>query len=130
MNKETLIKQFDKAIAEMRQTHNNGTYHWKLAIDDNNNQWAIVLGWADGFDEEPEDDCTDGTWRLCAKLAYQPTNSMMQCDYGIDWLMPYDEETGEVEDNEISIYPDSDASVIIDLLLKRYKSYVSEASHD
>lgn len=128
MNKETLIKQFGEAITEMRRTHDNGTYHWNLEVDDNNNQWAIVLGWQDGYEEEPEDDCTDGTWRLCAKLAYQPTNSIMQCDYDIDWLMPYDEETGEVDDNEMSIYPDSDAREIIDWLLKCYKSYETQAA--
>jgi hypothetical protein len=123
MNKETLIKQFGEAITEMRRTHDNGTYHWNLEVDDNNNQWAIVLGWQDGYEEEPEDDCTDGTWRLCAKLAYQPTNSIMQCDYDIDWLMPYDEETGEVDDNEIPIYPNTDLKEAINWLLDCYHDY-------
>ena len=105
------------------KTYREGTYYWKLDVDSNGNQWAIVLGWQDGYEEDETDDCTDGTWRLCAKLAYQPVNSMMQCDYDIDWLMPYNEETGEVDDNELSIYPDSDASKIIDWLLKCYETY-------
>lgn len=128
MSREKLIKQFQNAIEEMRKTHCNGTYHWNLDVDDKRNQWAIVLGWQDGYEEDPEDDCTDGTYRLCAKLAYQPTNSLMQCDYDIDWLMPYDEETGEVDDNEMSIYPDYDATEIIYWLLKCYETYELEVA--
>lgn len=128
MNKEILIKQLENAIKEMKETHNNGTYHWKLSVDNKRNQWAIVLGWQDGYEEEPEDDCTDGTWRLCAKLAYQPTNSIMQCDYDIDWLMPYDEETGEVDNNEVSIYSDSNAREVVDWLLKCYERYSEVAA--
>lgn len=123
MNKENLIKQFQEAVEDMKKHKHNGTYHWNLDVDDKQNQWAIVLGWSDGFEEDPKDDCTDGTYRLCAKLAYQPTNSIMQCDYNIDWLMPYDEETGEVDDNELSIYPNDDAKEIIDWLLKCYERY-------
>lgn len=37
------------------------------------------------------------------KVAYQSVNSIMQCDYDIDWLMPYNEATGEVDDTDISI---------------------------
>lgn len=123
MTKDILIKQLKNAINEMRKTHYNGTYCWNLAVDENDNQWAIVLGWNDGFEEVAADDCTDGTWRLCVKLAYQPINSMMQCDYNIDWLMPYDEKTGDVDDNEVAIYPDSNAKDIVDWLLDCYKSY-------
>ena len=127
MNKETLIKQFSKAITEMRRTHGNGTYHWNLAVDDNNNQWAIVLGWQDGYEVDETDDCTDGTWRLCAKLAYQPINSIMQCDYDIDWLMPYDEETGEVYDTELSVYSPSDSESVVNWLLECYEDIFKAA---
>lgn len=123
MDREKLIKQFTEAVEEMRRTHGEGTYYWNLDVDDKRNQWAIVLGWQDGYDIDAEDDCTDGTWRLCVKLAYQPTNSIMQCDYDIDWVMPYNEETGEVDNNEISIYPDYNATEIIDWLLECYETY-------
>jgi hypothetical protein len=123
MNRNILAKEFTKAVAEKRRTHENGTYYWTLGEDDKGNTWAIVLGWAPGFDEEPEDDCTDGTWRLCAKLAYQPNNSLMQCDYDIDWFMPYDEESGEVDDTEEDLYPNTNLENTIDWLLKCYESY-------
>lgn len=123
MNKTKLIKEFTNAVANMKKTHANGTYCWILDTDENNNDWAIVLGWAYGFEADETDDCMDGKWRLCTKLAYQPNNSLMQCDYDIDWLMPYNEESGEVDDNEISIYPDTNIEETIDWLLKCYSSY-------
>lgn len=122
MNRKELVKQFTEAVKRMKQTHENGTYHWNLDVY-NHNQWAIVLGWADGFEEDPNDECMDGTYRICAKLAFQPTNSMLQCDYDIDWLMPYDENTSEVDDTEISIYPESNLENIIYYLLGQYESY-------
>lgn len=123
MNKKRLVNEFVNAVSEMRKTHGNGTYSWILGEDDKGNNWAIVLGWADGFYEDPDDNNTVGTWRLCAKLAYQPNNSIMQCDYDIDWLMPYDEDTGEVDNNEISIYPNTDLPDIIDWLLRCYADH-------
>lgn len=125
MNKTKLIKEFTNAVIHMRETHENGTYHWLLDTDENNNDWAIVLGWQDGFEPDETDDCMDGTYRLCAKLAYQPNNSLMQCDYDIDWLMPYDEETGEVDDNEISIDPNTNTEEIVNWLLKCYSRYAA-----
>ena len=123
MNKAKLIKEFTNAVEDMKKTKCDGTYHWILGRDENDNDWAIVLGWADGFEEDKTDVCTDGTWRLCAKVAYQPWNSIMQCDYNIDWSMPYNEESGEVDDTEISIYPNTDLKETINWLLECYKSY-------
>lgn len=123
MNKEKLIKDFENAVEYMKKTHFNGTYYWYLDTDENNNDWAIVLGWSNGFKPDETDDCLDGTYRLSAKLAYQPYNSIMQCDYDVDWLMPYDEETNEVDDTEISIYPGDNLEETIDWLLNCYKSY-------
>lgn len=123
INKKTLIEAFTKAVENMRKYHENGTYYWHLGRDENNNNWAIVLGWANGFEEDENDDYSSGTYRLCTKLAYQSNNSIMQCDYDIDWAMPYDEETGEVDDNEVPIYTDSNMEEIIDWLLECYSSY-------
>lgn len=122
MNRTKLVKEFTEAVKEMCRTNGNGTYYWRLGSDDKND-WAIVLGWADGFEEDSNDPCMSGTWRICAKLAYQPWNSIMQCDYDIDWFMPYDEETMEVDDNEVSIYPDTDLGDVIDWLLKCWDTY-------
>ena len=123
MTRESLIKDFKRAVKDMRENHYDGTYHWYLHTDENDKDWAIVLGWLSGYEEDEADDCMDGEYRLCAKLAYQSHYSIMQCDYEIDWLLPYNEETGEVDDNELSIYPDTDLEFVIDWLIKCYESY-------
>ena len=124
MRTEKLIEEFIDAVEDMKKNKTNGTYHWILGEDANGNDWAIVLGWVDGFDIDENDDCMDGTYRLCAKLAYQSNNSIMQCDYDIDWLMPYDKENGEVDDTEEPIYPKTDLVVLVEWLLACYSSYI------
>lgn len=80
---------------------NNGTFYWKLGRHDGN-IWAVVLGWSQGMDPKPGNKFIDDNgYGICMKLAYQPANSIMQCDYDVDWLMPYDEESGEVDDTDI-----------------------------
>lgn len=126
MDRNILTKEFMKAVGEMRRTHDVGTYYWTLGEDDKGNNWAIVLGWQDGYEPEPDDDCMDGKWRICAKLAFQPKNSLMQCDYDIDWDMPYNKATGEVDDNEIAIYPSTHSPSVVDWLLEAYHTYFPE----
>ena len=118
INKLELTEKISKAIKEMRSSHDCGTYYWYLGQDDNNNDWAIVLGWQDGYEEDKNDNCTNGTWRICMKLAFQPSNSMLQCDYDIDWLLPYNPKTNEVYETEYSIYPDSNIALYIHYLLR------------
>ena len=89
MDKILLVNKVNEAVEELKNDK-CGTYFWNLDTDNNGNNWAIVLG----FDSEDN---------ICVKLAYQPNNSIMQCDYDIDWLTPYDEESGEVDDNELCI---------------------------
>lgn len=73
-------------------------YH-KVAWTDKGTYLAIVVGWDDGFTEAPAGTpMADGTWRICAKVAYQHSNNVMQCDFDVDWLMPYDKDTGDVDD--------------------------------
>lgn len=123
MNRNELIKDFTNAVEHMRKSNGYGTYYWWLDEDDKGNSWAIVLGWADGFEEDPNDNNLDGTWRICVKLAFQPWNSIMQCDYDVDWQMPYDEVTGEVDDTEIAIYSDTNLTETINWLLNYYSNY-------
>jgi len=122
MKKGQLTKSFIKAVDVMK-TQKEGNCRWVLPTEDEENDWAIVLGYSDGFDETEQDEFTDGTCRLCAKLAYQSKKSIMQCDYDIDWLMPYDELTGEVDDREISIYPKTNLDLVIDWLWEQYEEY-------
>lgn len=122
-----LIENLINAIKEEDNTDPyevSGTWSWVLNTDDKRNNWAIVLGWRDGHDEN--DHCCQysvGEYHLCAKLAYQPSNSIMQCDYDIDWTMPYNEETGDVDDNEVYICCYDDAEDVVNWLLKVYRTY-------
>ena len=116
-----LKEAFKKAVEELVQTKDKGiTYFWELGTVGDERR-GIVLAWQDGY--EPDNTGSryaDGECRICAKLACQPVNSLMQ-EYDIDWLMPYDEKTGFVDDNEITVDGDTDA--VIDWLLKCYEPY-------
>ena len=114
MNKENLVTAFASTVKNIESGF-DGTYHWHLDCDDDGNDWAIVMASMD-YDGDGES--------LYAKLAYQPSNSIMQCDYDIDWLMPYDEETGEVWDTEL--YVDSyNAVSAMEWLLDAYEDYIN-----
>lgn len=114
-----MIKSFVNAVKEMAQ-HKEGCYHWLLGTDNNGNNWAIVLGWADGYEEDNTDELSDGTWHLAAKVAYQPHNSIMQCDYDVDWTMPYDEDTGDVWDTDTTVYLNDNHKVTVDWLINQF----------
>jgi len=119
ITKQKLLNQLPDAIKELQKLK-CGCYHWHLDIDDDENDWAIVLGWQDGYGEDPNDPCEDEGWHLCMKVAFQSKRSIMQCDYDVDWMMPYNEETGEVDNMEVTIYQDDDFSIVVDWLWKHY----------
>lgn len=118
MRKEKFIESFTKAVKEMRQ-HKNGCYYWWLDTDNNGNNWAIVLGWSDGYEEDDSDELSDGTWHLTAKVAYQSHNSIMQCDYDVDWTMPYNED-GDVWDTDTTVYLKDNHQETVDWLINQF----------
>ena len=89
-----------------------GCYHWKVYTNtDDNKDISIVLGWTDGFNKNDpnKDKYQNDTWRLAVKVGYQPSNSMMQCDYDVDFNLPYNPDTGDVYDDcEYCIYETTD----------------------
>ena len=85
---------------------------------------SIVLGWQDGYDKEDDNYYSDG-YRLCVKVGYQPVNSIMQCDYDVDFNQVYDKETGDVYDTEISLYPDSDFEKVADDIVTEFNYVLS-----
>ncbi len=76
----------------IRAKDTTGTWYRVLKVE-NGLRWALCAAWMD-YDES-------GNWLVHAKIAYQPTNSLMQCDYDIDWVMPT--INGWVDDTEILI---------------------------
>lgn len=61
---------------------------------DAENDYCICVGWHDcgGDRNDPN------RYKLAWKVGRQPYNSAMQCDLDIDFEMPYNPETGDVDD--------------------------------
>lgn len=137
MKKAELPAAIKAAAQRMAAEQSGGCCYWHLGRFDNKN-WVICIGWQDGF--EPSDDPNDSfashdankmglDAHLCIKLAYQPANMVtLQCDYDMDWLMPFDETTGEVNDTEEMIFEDSNYQEIVDILCKEYERLRKEYS--
>lgn len=89
-----------------------------------NKNVSIVLGWQDGYDKEDDNYYSDG-YRLCVKVGYQPVNSIIQCDYDVDFNQVYDKETGDVYDTEISLYPDSDFEKVANDIVTEFNYVLS-----
>ena len=84
---------------------------WLPQSFDKENNWAIVIGYNGGFEKDEND---PNYYRVCGKVAYQSKKSIMQCDYDVDWTMPYDEETSEVDDTDVSLDCLADAEWLLD----------------
>lgn len=69
-----------------------GCCHLEYASDDRY-RYSVCMGWADAYDTP------DGPrWAVAWKIGRQTHNNIMQCDIDVDFEMPYDEDTGEVDD--------------------------------
>ena len=81
-----------------------GCCYKKVAETDGGTGLFIVLGWSDGYDTAPAGTPNaDGTWRINSKIAYQHSNNAMQCDFDVDWNMPYNPKTGDVDDTSTEV---------------------------
>ena len=129
IDKKELAKQL-KESADYLADHKeqSGCCHFNtVEMDDKgiNKNVSIVLGWTDGFDAEEQDKYSDDTWRLAVKVGYQPVNSMMQCDYDVDFNQVYDKETGDVYDTEICLYPDTNFEKVADDIVTEFNYVLS-----
>ena len=109
-------KELEEAANDLADNADEGgCYHWKIANKDGK-YIAIVLGWSGGWDKnDPDKDkYQDGEYRLAVKIAYQPDNSIMQCDYEIDWTEPWYDDTGDLAEVEDSIYESTDFKSLAD----------------
>lgn len=126
-------KQFAKELKEAAEwladnKESGGCYRFHtVEMDDRgiNKNVSIVLGWTDGFDSKEQDKYSDDTWRLAVKVGYQPVNSMMQCDYDIDFNQVYDRETGDVYDSEIVLYENDDFEKIANSIVTEFNYILS-----
>ena len=51
-------------------------------------KYAVCIGWHDG----------GHGWEVAWKIGRQTTNNIMQCDFDVDFEMPYSDESGDVDD--------------------------------
>lgn len=106
---DELKKAADYLVSTKEQ---GGCYHWKICANtDDNKDIYIVLGWTQFPDEDNsrKDKYYDNSFRLAVKVGYQSSNSTMQCDYDIDFSLPYNPDTGDVcDDCEYCIYETTD----------------------
>lgn len=72
-------ERIKKLLEEMLANEDHMTTWYFDLVRHNGKRWAFVAAWMD-YDDEDD-------WKPYAKLAYQPTNSLMQ-EYDTDWSMP------------------------------------------
>ena len=106
------------------QGNESVTWHKVLERLDNGDELCLAIGYGEGFDEPT----------ICAKIGVLAGNSAMS-EYAWDFIMPYDPETGDVWDTEISIgseggdadWLNSQAEEVLALLNKG--EYVTSGCH-
>ena len=119
-----LAKQVNSAIKDAVKYVNSNdaspTWHWYLTSD-GDYDYELVLGFSAGFEpNENEFTNADGD-ALCLKWARIKRNSAMG-EYDIDYEFPYDEETGEAWDSEVSVN-DYDMTDDVKWLVKDFLKY-------
>jgi len=107
------------AKSALKSNERNGTWYYKLQRKDNK-LWAICFAW---MDYENNDE-----WNLYGKVAYQPTNFLLQCDYDVDWLYPITDE-GECDVAETPI-TETNIELCIDWLLENWERMQREYIQD
>ena len=77
-----------------------GCYRWKICANtDDNKDIYIVLGWTKYEYNNGNTKYYDEGYNLAVKVAYQPSNSIMQSDYDIDFNLPYNLHDGEIDND-------------------------------
>ena len=71
-----------------------GCCHLKFDTDAEND-YCICVGWHD-YTGDPKDG--DSRYKLAWKIGRQSIRNVMQCDFDIDFEMPYNPESGDVDD--------------------------------
>lgn len=100
-------KTFREAVDKLLDGY-DGTFFWFLERNDGHgNDCAVVLGWC--RDDNGHNHFHRDGYTLAVKLACQPAHAMMQCDYDVDWLMPFREDGG-VWDTEMPMLSDNDVA--------------------
>ena len=98
-------KMFKDAIKAFDDDNDiNGVVYYPVKRLDDGRDLCIVFGYVDGYTDGDEDYQRDG-YTLCCKLAINIDD--LQCDYDIDWWMPWDKD-GNIYDTDMALTKDYD----------------------
>lgn len=104
---------FAAAVSSMLQNEvQQGCAYFKLCNDFYRNIWVIIIGWTE-----------EG---LRAKVAYQAENSIMQYDYDVDWLMPFNASGNDIWDTDMLISDHIGAKRTLEWLMAEARSMVNK----
>ena len=95
-----------------------GCCHLKFDTD-TKNDYCVCIGWHD-YTGDPKDG--DSRYKLAWKIGRQSIRNVMQCDFDIDFEMPYNPETGDVDDTLETIE-------VVDGRPVGYRSWADLAAH-
>ena len=79
--------KFARSSVEWLHARQMGCCSICFATDDRYN-YSVCIGWHDG----------GHGWEVAWKIGRQTTNNIMQCDFDVDFEMPYSDESGDVDD--------------------------------
>lgn len=102
MSKEYVTgDELKKAADYLASTKERGScYHWRICANtDDGKDIYIVLGWTQYEYDSDNTKYYDDGYNLAVKVAYQPSNSMMQSDYDVDFSLPCNLNTGEIDND-------------------------------
>lgn len=110
VNANDLAKFIEEAVNDFKNG-GAGVWYKRLGYTINDTELYLVIGLVSGkqFDSEDlEYYSTDDTGKyvICGKIAVN--DSAMQSDYELDWLMPYNEDSGDVWDTDSSFSANPD----------------------
>lgn len=107
-------EEIKKFINDVLTIGSQNTTYFHIFATDEEKQWGLVAAYMD-YNET-------GNPEPYIKLSYLPNNTLMG-EYDIDWIMPYDEETGIVDDTEISL---DDNELTIDWIYEQINRFKNE----
>ena len=128
MSEQYITGEEIKRVVEYLAKCKEGCFHNTITNKDGYDI-AIVIGWTAFDDTDDKDKYFDDNHRLAIKVAYQSDKSFMQCDYDVDWLLPY-YSNGEVFDSEYILYENTNFDAVAkdinfdaDDMLKQWKKF-------
>lgn len=92
-------------MVEQAKNNPDGTVWHVMETLNDGRQLCLVMGYQEGYDKgEPYQITTKSgeVLTLCEKLAVNIDD--LQCDYDVDWYMPWDKKSGEVWDTDTSVW--------------------------